>query len=173
MLEKFSCLLNNLKFPSGSKSLWLCENVYVELFACIKLHFKKRSLQTSLAVQWLRIHLPTQGTWVQSLVRENSICCGATKPMLHNYWARSPEPRSHDYWSLHALEPAHTSATAMRSPHTAKSSPLPLQPEKALVEQQRPSAVKNKNEFKKKKPQSLLMGHPLQIWGKLRCLRDF
>ena len=25
---------------------------------------------TSLAVQWLKIHLPVQGMWVQSLVRE-------------------------------------------------------------------------------------------------------
>jgi len=25
---------------------------------------------TSLAVQWLRLHLPMQGVWVQSLVRE-------------------------------------------------------------------------------------------------------
>ena len=27
-------------------------------------------LGTSLAVQWLRIHLDVQGTWVQPLVRE-------------------------------------------------------------------------------------------------------
>ena len=26
-----------------------------------------------------------QGTWVQSLVQEDSICHGATKPMLYNY----------------------------------------------------------------------------------------
>ena len=27
-------------------------------------------LGSSLVVQWLRIHLPMKGTWVQSLVRE-------------------------------------------------------------------------------------------------------
>ena len=44
-------------------------------------------LWTSLAVQWLRIHLPMQGTWIWSLVQEDSTCCRATKPMRRNYWA--------------------------------------------------------------------------------------
>ena len=35
--------------------------------------------------QWLRIHLPMQGTWVQALVWEDPTCCGATRPMCHNY----------------------------------------------------------------------------------------
>ena len=33
--------------------------------------------RTALAFQWLRIHLPMQGTQVQSLVREDSKCPGA------------------------------------------------------------------------------------------------
>ena len=40
---------------------------------------------TSLVAQSLRIRLPTQGTQVQSLVREDPTCRGATKPMRHNY----------------------------------------------------------------------------------------
>ena len=44
--------------------------------------------QTSLLVQWIRIHLPGQGTWVQSLVLEDSTCCGATKPLSRSYGAR-------------------------------------------------------------------------------------
>ena len=32
-------------------------------------------------VQWLRIHLPMQGTGVQSLVQEDPTCHKATKPM--------------------------------------------------------------------------------------------
>ena len=55
--------------------------------------------------QWLRIHLPVQGTWVQSLAREDSTCRGAAKPMCHSYWACTLEPMSHNYWSLCALEP--------------------------------------------------------------------
>ena len=37
---------------------------------------------TSLAVQWLRICLASQGTWVQSLVRETKI--------PHTMWQVSP-----------------------------------------------------------------------------------
>ena len=40
---------------------------------------------TSLVAQWLRICLPLQGTWVQSLVWEDPTCRRATKPMHHNY----------------------------------------------------------------------------------------
>ena len=42
---------------------------------------------TSLVVQWLRIHLPRQEAWIQSLVWEDSTCCGADKPMHHSYWS--------------------------------------------------------------------------------------
>ena len=39
---------------------------------------------TSMVVQWLRIHLPMQGTQVQSLVREDPTCHGANKLIRHN-----------------------------------------------------------------------------------------
>ena len=39
----------------------------------------------TLVVQWLRIHLPMQGTQVQSLIQEDLTCFRATKPMCHNY----------------------------------------------------------------------------------------
>ena len=45
----------------------------------------------SLVAQWLRICLPMQGTRVQALVWEGPTCCGATKPVRHNYWARVPQ----------------------------------------------------------------------------------
>ena len=38
---------------------------------------------TSLVAQWLRIHLPMQGTRVRSLVWEDPTCHGATKPMSY------------------------------------------------------------------------------------------
>ena len=41
---------------------------------------KSEKLGISLVVQWLRICLPMQGTWVQSLVLEDPTCRGATKP---------------------------------------------------------------------------------------------
>ncbi|XP_073653502.1 hepatocyte nuclear factor 1-beta isoform X4 [Tursiops truncatus] len=40
---------------------------------------------TSLMAQWLRIRLPMQGTQVWTLVPEDPTCCGATKPVHHNY----------------------------------------------------------------------------------------
>ena len=41
--------------------------------------------RTSLVVQWLRIRLPMQGTWVRSLIRGYPTCYEATsKPMSHN-----------------------------------------------------------------------------------------
>ncbi|KAJ8785459.1 hypothetical protein J1605_007056 [Eschrichtius robustus] len=41
--------------------------------------------ETSLVAQWLRIRLPTQGTPVRALVREDPTCRGATKPVRHSY----------------------------------------------------------------------------------------
>ena len=59
----------------------------------------KHGFQTSLVAQWLRIHLPMQGTWVRVLVWEDPTCHGATKPVRHNYWACALEPASHSYWA--------------------------------------------------------------------------
>ena len=54
-------------------------------------------LGASLVVQWLRIRLPVQGTWVQALDQEDPTCHGATKPVHHNYYACALEPVSHNY----------------------------------------------------------------------------
>ena len=56
-------------------------------------------MEASLVAQWLRIRLPMQGTRVRTLVREDPTCCGATKPVRHNYWACALEPVSHNYWT--------------------------------------------------------------------------
>ena len=45
----------------------------------------KTVLGASLVSQWLRIHLPMQGTRVRALVQEDPTCRGATKPVSHNY----------------------------------------------------------------------------------------
>ena len=47
--------------------------------------FKNVKEGPSLVAQWLRIRLPMQGTQVQALVQEDATCCGATKPVHHNY----------------------------------------------------------------------------------------
>ena len=48
-------------------------------------HYKNPQEGASLVVQWLRICLPMQETWVRALVQEDPTCRGATKPMRHNY----------------------------------------------------------------------------------------
>ena len=52
-----------------------------------------------LVAQQLRICLPMQGTRVRALVQEDPTCCGATKPVHHNYWACALEPVTHNYWA--------------------------------------------------------------------------
>ena len=43
------------------------------------------TIWASLVAQWLRTCLPMQGTRVRALVWEDPTCCGATKPVRHNY----------------------------------------------------------------------------------------
>ena len=40
-------------------------------------------------LQWVRIYLPMQGTWVWSLVWEDATYLRATKPMCHKYWVQA------------------------------------------------------------------------------------
>ena len=48
------------------------------------------------------------GDTVRALDQEDPTCCGATKPMHHNYWACALGPASHIYWArvLQLLKPA-------------------------------------------------------------------
>ena len=45
---------------------------------------ERQTGRASLVVQWLRTYLPMQGTWVRSLVWEDSKCLGAMKPTCHD-----------------------------------------------------------------------------------------
>ena len=47
-------------------------------------HTKIIKNRSSLVIHWLRIHLPMQGTHIQSLVQEESTYHGAAKLMHHN-----------------------------------------------------------------------------------------
>ena len=108
---------------------------------------------TSLVAQWLlRIRLPVQRTWVRALVREDPTCCGATKPVCHNYWACALEPASHNYWAYvpQLLKPIRLEPVLRnkRSHHNEKpmhcnSRPCSPQLEKAGVQQRRPKAAKS------------------------------
>ena len=57
----------------------------------LNLKIKDTQNRASLVAQWLRIHLPRQGTQVRVLVGEDLTCHRATKPMWHNCWACEPQ----------------------------------------------------------------------------------
>ena len=59
-------------------------------------HVSREDHGASLVVQWLRIHLPMQGTWVRALVCKDPTCHRATKPERHTYQACALEPASHN-----------------------------------------------------------------------------
>ena len=66
-----------------------------------------------------------QGTWVGSLVREDSTCCRAAKPVCHSCWVGSLEPKFWNKRSHCNKKPVHTArewpppATIRESLHTA------------------------------------------------------
>ena len=57
-----------------------------------KQRIKRNVPGTSLVVEWIRICLPRQETWVQSLVLEDPTCRRVAKLVLHKYWAFVLEP---------------------------------------------------------------------------------
>ena len=74
--------------------------VYTSWYECYHLNMMKEMMKTSLLLQWLRISLPRQGTWVWSRVQEKSTSCAAAKSKCYNYWARHCS-----YWSPYTLDP--------------------------------------------------------------------
>jgi len=67
---------------------------------------KEKMTGTSLVVQWLRICLLMQGTWVQSLVGELKFptYCGTTKTTHHNYWACALQQGKPLWWEAHVSQ---------------------------------------------------------------------
>ena len=105
----------------------------------------KLCARTSLVVLWLRISLSMLGTWVLSLVLEDSICSKAIKPVPQKLtpWASTTEGQEPQLVKLRNLEPM---LCNKRSHHTLqlKSSPQLLQLEKACAQQRRPNTAINK-----------------------------
>ena len=76
-----------------NKMCWICNQ---KILRNKKRKILKVNGRASLVVQWLRICLPIQETWIQALVWEDSTCHGATKPRRYNYRACALEPASHN-----------------------------------------------------------------------------
>ena len=68
----------------GAKGIWEI-SLPSPQFSCGPYIALNEALWASLVAQWLGICLPTQETRVRALVREDSTCRGATKPVRHNY----------------------------------------------------------------------------------------
>ena len=64
--------------------------IWYHLQINLGISFKSKHIGTSLVVQRWRSCLPMQGTWIWSLVWEDSTCHRATKSVHHNYWGCLP-----------------------------------------------------------------------------------
>ena len=76
---------------------------------------------------------PVQGTQVQALVQEDSICLGATKPQSHNYRAHVPQ----------LLKPGHPRPCAPQEEKPPQQEARTPQLEKAQAKHGRPGTAKN------------------------------
>ena len=105
----------------------------------------------SLVVQWLGIHLPMQGIWIDSWFGKTPNAARQLSP-----WATTTEAHGPESLCSTARE-----ATAMRSPHSP-------QPEKASMQQCRPSVAKIKsiNVFLKRVLDREMLWMPMpKHWG--------
>ena len=68
---------------------------------------------TSLVVQWLRIQLPMQGTWVWSLVQEDPTCYGTTNH-AQLLSPNAPEPMLCSKRSHHSENPTRTNQDSVQ-----------------------------------------------------------
>ena len=110
MLEIFISSRGSSSFCFTASRVPLCGCISVSNLSFLQLGcLLKQCWGASLLVQWLRICLPMQRTWVQALVQEDPTCHGATKPVRHNYWAYALELTSHNYWACvpQLMKPGH------------------------------------------------------------------
>ena len=106
--------------------------LHVSLSFRVAKAFKRRERRTFLVVQWLRLQLPMQGTWVGPLVQEEPTChgnqahvprspCSATREAIA---MRSPV---HHAWKV---APAHCS---WRKPTNGSKNPVQFKKKKKVI----------------------------------------
>ena len=85
----------SISFLFSDKGLVNTPHITIWKISWITVILKNTWSRTSLVVQWLRIHLPIQETWVRFLLQEDSSCCEATEPTCYNCCSSCPlEPVS-------------------------------------------------------------------------------
>ena len=60
---------------------------HLKVYLCYRMNdfLIKSQIRASLVAEWVRIHMPMKGTWVQSLIWEDSTSYRATKPVGHSH----------------------------------------------------------------------------------------
>ena len=135
---------------SNNNQYWCCKKQRA-LFGGLR----NCNLGTSLVVQWKRILLPVQRTWLNPWSRKIPHAMEQLKPMRSNYWVWALEPMSCNYWTCvpQLLKPDHHRVCALQWEATTinlctamKNSLCSSQVEKAhsKQQQQRSSTAKNK-----------------------------
>ena len=106
-----TCQSDGLHFTHDEGTLSTCVLLYASCNRCSRDSY----WWTSLVVQWVRTCLPMQGTWVWSLVPEDSTCRGATKahvPQLLSLRAATTEVRVPKACALQQEKPLQWEASA-------------------------------------------------------------
>ena len=98
-------------------------NDYTELICFRITHYKRQPSEIPLVVQWLRICLPMQGSWVQSLAQKDPTCLRAAEPVSHNYGTWALEPVLCNKRRHHSEKPEHCNDRVAPAHHKWRKSP--------------------------------------------------
>ena len=85
--KQFLSALSFICSHSFPPQLWGLAHQNCTSWSLLQRAFRRRVWDFLGGTHWIRIHLPTQGIQVRSLVQEDSTCHGATKLVWHSYWA--------------------------------------------------------------------------------------
>ena len=102
--------------------------------------FENDHFRISPMPQWVRIHLPMQGTQVRFLAQEDSTCHKASKPVQHNHWAHALKPTSFNYWAhvLQLLKPMSSRAQELQLLSLCATTTEAREPRAYALQQEKP-----------------------------------
>lgn len=121
--------------------LYIFRNIYLlKKIARMLLHkfFLKARAQNFTDGAVVRIHVPMQGTWVQSVVGEDLTCATITELACHNYWSLCTSSRQ-------APQKEKSAKREARAPQWRVSSSCSPWPEKTWAQQGRYQCSQQRN----------------------------